>query len=420
MSRFTFVHAADLHLDTPFEDVGRVPAPLAQVLRDASLDTWAALVELTIERKASFLLLAGDLYDGDERGIRAQTHFLRGLERLSERGIAVFVVQGNHDPLAGWSAIREWPPGVTVFASESVASVPVLRGGERLATVHGISFPRRDCTENLALRFARGDDPGLHIGLLHANVGGDAAHALYAPCSVEDLRGAGMDYWALGHIHERSILATGSPWIVYPGNLQGRSRAAGERGAKGVFVVEAEDDDIVDLEFVALDRVRFLHLEVDASAARDAAELKSVLRQAAERERASSPGPALLLEASLVGRGAAAGAPSSQEERLRLLDELRRAAASERPLLWWVGLRGETKAPFDRSAALRRDDFAADLARRAQALAAEPGRRARFLDRCFEPLLRKWVAEVEPGEAERLVHDAESLAFDLLTRNHQG
>jgi hypothetical protein len=65
-----------------------------------------------------------------------------------------------------------------------------------------------------------------------------------------------------------------------------------------------------------------------------------------------------------------------------------------------------------------RDDFAAELVRRAERLAAEPGRRSRFLDRCLEPLLQKWVAEVEPGEAERLFHDAERLAFDLLTRNH--
>jgi DNA repair exonuclease SbcCD nuclease subunit len=414
MSRFTFVHAADLHLDTPFEDIGRVPAPLAQVLRDASLEAWNALVELTIDRQASFLLLAGDVYDGDQRGIRAQTHFLRGLERLAERSIRVFLVLGNHDPLGGWSAIREWPPGVTVFGSDEVASVAVMRGSERLATVHGISYPRRDCSENLALRYGRTDDPGLHVGLLHANVGGDAAHALYSPCSVEDLRGAALDYWALGHIHERTILATGAPWIVYPGNLQGRSRKPSERGAKGAFVVEAEGDRIVDLEHVALDRVRYLHVDVDVAAARDTTERLTLLGRAAQHERAANPGPALLLDASL-------GAATLQRgERARLLDELRRAAASERPLLWWIGLRAEAKPPLDRASALGRDDLAADLARRAQLLAADPAARARFLERSFEPLLRRWVAEVEPGEADRLFHEAESLAFHLLTRNHEG
>jgi DNA repair exonuclease SbcCD nuclease subunit len=414
MSRFTFVHAADLHLDTPFEDVGRVPAPLAQVLRDASLEAWNALVELTIARQARFLLLAGDIYDGDQRGIRAQAHFLRGLERLAERSIQVFLVLGNHDPLAGWSAIRDWPPGVTVFASDAVASIPVMRGVERLATVHGISFARRDCTENLALHYARNDDPGLHIGLLHANVGGDAAHALYSPCSVEDLRGAAMDYWALGHIHERSVLATGSPWIVYPGNLQGRSRKASERGEKGAFVVEAEDDRIVDLDFVALDRARYLLIDVDVSGARDTPARLSLLCRAAEHERAANPEPALLLDASL------GGATLGRGERQRLLDELRRAAASERPLLWWIGLQAEARPPLDQAAVSRRDDLAADLARRAQLLASDPAGRSRFVERSFEPLLRRWVAEVEPGEADRLFREAESLALNLLTRNHEG
>lgn len=420
MSRFTFVHASDLHLDTPFEDVGRVPAALAEVLRDASLDAWSALVDLTIERQAAFLLLAGDLYDGEERGIRAQTHFLRGLERLSARGIAVFIVQGNHDPLGGWSAIREWPEGVTVFGPDEVVSVPVERGGERLATVHGVSFARRDCSENLALRFSRGGEPGLHVGVLHANVGGDPAHALVAPCTLEDLRGGGMDYWALGHIHQQTILATGSPWVVYPGNLQGRSRATGERGAKGAFVVEAEGREVVDLDFVALDRVRFVRLEVDVSRLGSASELAPLLGGIAGREREANDGRMLLLEAVLSGEGGAARDQRGGGDRLRLLEELRREAGAHRPLSWWLDVRGGERPPLGRGEAVRRSDFAAELARRAEALGSAPDGRARFLERCFEPLLRKWVAEVEAGEAERLFRDAESLAFDLLTRDHDG
>src|SRR3954467_1145267 len=144
MPDFCFVHAADLHLDTPFQGVGRTTPAVGAALRDASLEAWDALVELTLRRQAAFLLIAGDVYDGAERGLRAQLRFLRGLERLSAAGVQVLVAHGNHDPLDGWSAIRAWPPGVHVFGSDVVEAVAIERDGAVLATVQGISYARRD------------------------------------------------------------------------------------------------------------------------------------------------------------------------------------------------------------------------------------------------------------------------------------
>jgi DNA repair exonuclease SbcCD nuclease subunit len=225
MSRFTFVHAADLHLDTPFDALGPVPEHVALALRDASLDAWSALVDLTIDRNAAGLLLAGDIYDGEQRGLRAQARFRSGLDELSARGVQVFLVHGNHDPLDGWSGIPRWPARVTLFPSEDVTSVDLKRDGQHLATVHGISYARRDCAENLAQRFRRGSAPGLHIGVLHANVGGNIHHAPCSPCSVEDLRRAGMDYWALGHIERARRAEAGAR----------RARAADRCGATQFF-----------------------------------------------------------------------------------------------------------------------------------------------------------------------------------------
>src|SRR6185295_14630172 len=120
------------------------------------------------------------------------------LERLAERGIPTFIAHGNHDPLEGWSAIRVWPSGVTVFGSGGVWTAPVEREGMRLATVYGVSYERPDVSENLARLFHRGPEPGLHVAVLHCNVGGVQEHAPYSPCSLDDLRAAEMDYWALG------------------------------------------------------------------------------------------------------------------------------------------------------------------------------------------------------------------------------
>ena len=194
MSRFSFLHAADLHLDTPFEGLGAAHPQVAAALRDASLQAWDRLVQEAVRRRVAFVLLAGDLYDGPERGLRAQLRFRRGLHRLAEAGVEVFVVHGNHDPLEeGWSALRDLPPGVHVFGPGDPEAVPVVRGGRRIALVHGVSYATRAERANLARRFVRAPGEGLQIGLLHAHVEGQAGHDPYAPCSLDDLRASGTN-----------------------------------------------------------------------------------------------------------------------------------------------------------------------------------------------------------------------------------
>ena len=139
--RFRFLHAADLHLDTPFTGMRRVDASLVATLRDATTRAFDNLVKAALEHSVAFVVIAGDIYDGPERGVRAQLAFRNGLDRLAQAGIPSFVVHGNHDPVeGGWSAVRKWPAGVTVFGPESVATVPVERDGQTLALIHGIQL----------------------------------------------------------------------------------------------------------------------------------------------------------------------------------------------------------------------------------------------------------------------------------------
>ncbi len=415
MRRFRFIHAADLHLDTPFEDIRRVAPHVADALRDASLDAWDGLVGLTIEQEAAFLLLAGDIYDGAERGVRAQLRFLRGLERLTQKGIQVFVVHGNHDPLDGWSAIPRFPDGVKVFGTE-VEAAPVEHGGERLATVYGISYSTRDITENLAVRFRKGPGAGLHIGLLHCNAGNNPQHAPYSPCSLDGLRAAGMDYWALGHIHQHQVMDR-DPWIVYPGNLQGRSPKSSEQGEKGAIVVEVQGHRVQGARFVALDRVRFLTLDVDVSDAEGLPDIGRDLRASAARTRAANPGRGLVLRATLTGRGGAHSdlrRPGAVEE---LLEDLRGDVEGERPFLWWESVRDDTTTALDRDAILARGDFSAELLCVSQSLISDGGGAAAFLAAQDEPLrraVRRLLLDVDPVEAADLLRDAEALALEML------
>ncbi len=418
MTRVRFVHAGDLHLDTPFEGISRVAPDVAEALRDASLEAWDHLIRLVIEREADFLLLAGDIYDGPERGVRAQLRFHRGLERLSQRGIRTFIVHGNHDPLDGWSAIREWPTGVTVFGSDDVESVEVDRGDQRLVTVHGISYARSDISENLALRFRRGAGPGLQVALLHCNVGNDQEHAPYSPCSVDDLRQVGMDYWALGHAHRHRVVSPRSPFIAYAGSLQGRSTRPGEAGPKGALVVEAEDSTVVGADFVPLDRVRFVPLDLDVSTVTDLPALRQALADRVAEARLQHEGRGLLLRARLVGRGEVHGDLQRMDVVEDLLRELRREAHGAQPFVWWDALVDQTAPSLDLDAIRQRNDFSAELLRLSDGLRQAPADLRCLIEDGDEPLKRVGLPQVLDALEEDadlgLLAEAEQLALELL------
>ena len=295
-----FIHAADLHLDSPFAGVGSLRDGFADVMRDASLDAWDALIDCCLEEDAEFLVISGDLFDRADGTPRGRSRVRRGIERLQERGIRVFAVHGNHDPLSGRSPLAGLE-GVHVFRKDVPTSETIdLPAGP--VTVHGGSFGKREVTENLALKFARGDAPGLHVGVLHCSLGEREGHGTYAPCTVAHLVAARMDYWALGHIHAYAV-EHAEPPIIYAGTLQGRSPKPGERGPHGAVVVEFEGDRVVAYRRVELDRVRFEAVEVSIDAMVDEADLERALRRAAADVVARADGRLVLLRATLTGRG---------------------------------------------------------------------------------------------------------------------
>lgn len=435
MSRFRFVHAADLHLDTPFEGLRELSPEIGQALRDASLQAFDALVDLCVDVGAAFLVVAGDVYDGAERGLRAQLRFRSGLERLSRNGIQVFVVHGNHDPDCGesdgYAAIREWPEGTRIFGSERVEAAPVVRGGERIATVYGISYPRRDVRENLALAFPRraarsetqAADEGLRLGLLHCNAGGHSGHAPYSACSLEDLAAAAIDYWALGHVHTRQVLGE-DPWVVYSGNLQGRTPHAGEQGAKGAMVVEVEDGRVAGVDFHALDRVRFLPVNLDVSDRADLGEVERSLQAAADALRAAHPGRALVLSARLEGRSVVQSDLARPGVLAELLESLRDLRRDDRPFVWWSALSSNVSRPVDREAVRARDDFCAQLFALTDELGERPEELLRFAREAFADLpdeLRTVpVPPVSQDELGLLLRQAEQAALQQIADDEPG
>jgi exonuclease SbcD len=414
MASFRFVHAADLHLDTPFKGVSEPSPETAAALIDASLGAWDDLVELTLAERAQLLLLAGDIYDGAERGVRAQFRFLRGLERLAAQRVTVAVAHGNHDPVdEGWSAIASWPEDVTVFGSDAVTDLIVHRDGETLATVHGISYGRRDTAENLALRFP-GAGEGFHIGVLHANVGGNADHDAYSPCTVADLCRAGYHYWALGHVHKRQSLGTDPIHVEYPGNTQGRSHKPSETGAKGALVVEVTDGAVREVRFAPCDRIRFVTTQLEIDGLESAAALRDRLTEALSELRSIHAARALVVRATLAGRGALHEEIARPHVLTGVLDDLREISSWEQPLVWWESIRDATRAEVSPPVP---GTLSAELTQLVERLASDPAARAGFLQDAWADLpTRRLLAELQPGEAGQLalLEAARDLALDRL------
>jgi len=415
---FSFIHAADMHLDTPFEGIARVSPEIASQLRDASLDAFDGLVDCAIRNDAAFVLLAGDNYDGSVRGVRAQLRMLRGLERLSARGIKTFIINGNHDPPEGWSAVKSWPEGVTVFGHETVASAAVERGGVHLATVHGISFSQRTAGENLAARFTRASAPGFHVGLLHCSAGANTEHESCCPTTVRDLQEAGMNYWALGHVHKREFLCEGGPWIVYPGNLQGRSPKPSECGAKGAVVVEVDGSQVVRVEFAPLDRVRFAVSFVDVSTLADLPALRRMLVQRLEQLRKEHEGRGLLVRAVLRGRGGVHRDLIRLGAVEALCEDLRGECKGMEPFVWWESIQDATRSRIDVEQVRLRGDFLSELVKVAERIGAgEESRAAFFRDVCANlpaARLQGRIPELDGGAEAEELERAVMLALELL------
>ncbi len=367
--KLRFLHAADLHLDTPFRGLSRQSPELARVMRDASLDAFDSVVDTALRREVSFCLFAGDIYDGVSRGARAQLRFRDGLARLSRAGIPSFVVHGNHDPLEGWSSVDKWPALVHHFGSNRVLTLPVISGGRTVATVSGISFATRHEERNLAAMFPPAGGPGFHVALLHTHlrgVAGGAGHGRYAECDPTDLMATGHDYWALGHIHTRSTVALDNGSLaVYPGNLQGRGFRSSEMGPKGAVIVEFDPDHPVrgvttaDVSFHPCDRVRFESVVVDCP--EEEVSLDLLADRLTEGALAPSDGRLHMVRGVVTGRGPVHGllAPPGRLEELTeaLHDRARRTDTR----LHWDRLVDLTAPEVDLATLRNGDDIISDL-----------------------------------------------------------
>jgi DNA repair exonuclease SbcCD nuclease subunit len=290
-----FIHTADIHLDSPLRGLeAHEDAPVEEI-RGATRRAFDNLVELAIEEEVDFVLIAGDLYDGDWKNFNTGLFFAARMGRLSRAGIRVFIVSGNHDAASQTTKAMPLPDNVTIFSPKKPTSVNLDDLG---IVIHGQSYAHRAVTDNLASQYPQRDPIYVNIGMLHTSLTGREGHEDYAPCTQDDLASKGYDYWALGHVHQREVVSD-DPWIVFPGNIQGRHIR--ESGAKGATLVTIEDGGITSVETRELDVLRWAICRIDLSECGTPDSVYEAVRQAFEKALDPADGRTLALRLVLTG-----------------------------------------------------------------------------------------------------------------------
>jgi DNA repair protein SbcD/Mre11 len=407
---FRFVHAADLHIDSPFQGLAAKDEAVAAQFAAASRRAVRSLVTRTIEENAAFLIIAGDVFDGDWRDYSTGLFFAREVARLGRAGVPTYVVRGNHDAESQITRKLDRQPDLHVFDSRRAESFEIPGLG---AVLHGRSFGTAAEPESLARGYPAPHPGRFNIGILHTSLDGREGHARYAPTSVAELAARGYDYWALGHVHAYEEVSR-EPWIVYPGNLQGRS--VRETGAKGAVLVEVGDDlRVARVERLILDEARWSTPLVDLSGCDDRDGALERVREALAAEISSADGRAIAARVTLTGMTAL--------HRTFAADPAELAATIENAAIglsgsMWIERVVLTTRTADASIRPATDGLA-DVMALLDDVMSEPQNVKERLADLLRPLAGKLPATVlaDLDDHDRLIAEARDLLLGRLTAN---
>lgn len=318
---FKFIHAADLHLDSPLLGLERYAGAPTAAIRCATRRALENLVQLAIEQSVDFVVIAGDVYDGDWKDHHTGLFFVNQMSRLRAAGIPVVMIAGNHDATNRMTKTLKLPDNVECLSSEQAATASHPLFAKLGVAVHGRSYAEPAETDNMALGYPAPQVGRFNIGVLHSSLVGTTGHDPYAPCSLDDLKSKNYQYWALGHVHCRQIVCE-DPWVVYSGNTQGRHSREVE--AKGCYVVTVNEQGRASLKFETLDVLRWTICRVDASRLRSLDDLWPEFREQLERVRRIHTGYPLAVRIEVFG--VCVFHDQLRAESERLIHEFRAAA----------------------------------------------------------------------------------------------
>ena len=411
VATFKFLHAADIHLDSPLRGLDRYEGAPVDELRGASRKALANLVALAIEERVAFVLIAGDLYDGDWPDYNTGLFFCNQMARLRDAGIQVVLIRGNHDAKNRMTRDLRTPDN-TRFLSEDAPQTLALKPWD--VKIHGQSFRARTTLENLAAGYPRADSGCFNVGMLHTSLNGRDGHDRYAPCSLDDLRSRGYAYWALGHIHTPEVLHEAAPYIAFPGNIQGRH--ARETGAKGCLLVTVDRSHNVAIEKRPLDVVRWSVCAVDATGAVDGDDLLGRVRDRLVALLPEADGRLLAVRVALTGASHAHVEIASNPPRWA--SEVRRIAIDcGAGRLWVEKVVDQTEPERNRDAAL--DGPLSELSEIIDALKNDRSRLDELCDRELGDLRKKLGALLDDFDPAALFDQIGPMLLNRLNGSRE-
>ena len=381
------LHAADLHIDSPLGGLTAYEGAPVDEIRGATRRATENLIQAALDHEVSLVVLAGDIFDGDWPDYGTGLFWNEQLGRLHDAGIPVVSVAGNHDAQSQISRNLQLPPNVTQLSTSKPQTVTFA---ELEVEVIGQGYVTRDVSTDLTEAYPDGDPNLFSIGLLHTGLNGRPGHANYAPTSVQALRAKGYQYWALGHVHTREVVHE-DPWIVFPGNTQGRH--ARETGAKGATLLTVEGGAVAAVDHLVLDDVRWDLCAIDATQCASADDVRSAVAERFSAIATDADGRLAAVRVEIAG-----SSPAHKDlwaNRQGFEADIRSLANSS-GRLWVEKVKVSTTRPVDLAAA-RDDDAVGALAQRIEGLRDDPGALAAYED-AFADLTKKLGADARTAE----------------------
>ncbi|MCM3690292.1 metallophosphoesterase family protein [Neobacillus niacini] len=403
MKQISFIHAADLHLDSPMVGLKNLPANILSRVRESTFTALGNLTSAAIDNNVDFVILAGDLYDGEDRSLRAQSRFRNEMQKLSQKGIPVYVIHGNHDHLNGSWVHLDMPSNVHFFSSDVEMKIFHTKRGEKVH-LYGFSYLKRHILDKRIDDYHKQEPADFHIGILHGNEGGGTEHDNYAPFTIKDLQEKDFDYWALGHIHKRTILSE-TPPIIYPGNLQGRNKKEG--GMKGCYCITLNELE-ARKEFIVTSDVVWEEVYIDAASAQSFQDIFHLCQITIERFRKAGIGTLLTLNLKNVQLD------DYHEKRVldtELLELLLDYENEEESFVWIVHLSLEDNQQLDRKNLMKEADFYSELF---ATIDDYQNPEAAIAPLYEHQMGRKYLKGLTESEQKELLEKAEKLLISLL------
>lgn len=357
---FKFLHASDIHLDSPLRGLDDYEGAPSQQIQGVTRRALENMVQLAIREQVQFVLLSGDIYDGDWKDYNTGLFFSDMLTLLHDAKIRVFLISGNHDAASQITLSLRLPPNTCVFPMHQPETVLLT---DLNVAVHGQGFAQRAVKDNMALHYPELEPNFFNIGMLHTSATGRVGHEPYAPCSLDDMVSKGYHYWALGHVHKREILLK-DPWIVFPGNLQGRDIR--ETGPKGCTIVNVKDKKVTSVQHHDVSVFRWESVNLDIAGASTGEEVVEMVMHKFK----TFPGVKTSLPHGI--RLTLVGISSAHDTLIREADHwesiIRKQAAALS--IWIEKLQFHTSSDLDFSELLRRQDPLGSLIRTLDQLGA--------------------------------------------------